>query len=101
MTLDERTRLFDNRIGNLQAPPGFAKASRGNLRRFATIIRGWPANRSCEAAKVGALAEIEQLRYILMYEIYFQPRFGLLTNLLVQLLLSSYKLCDAMRCRRE
>jgi hypothetical protein len=29
-------------IGNLQAPPGFAKASRGNLRRFATIIRGWP-----------------------------------------------------------
>jgi hypothetical protein len=50
MTRDQQTRLFDNRIGNLQASPGFAKASPGNLRCFATIVRGWPANRSCEAA---------------------------------------------------
>jgi hypothetical protein len=47
------------------------------------------------------LAGIEQLRKLLIYWLYFQFRFSLLTNLLVQLLLAIYKLCGAMRCRRE
>ena len=40
----------------------------------------------------GALAGIELLHKILIYGFYFQSRFDLLTNLLVQLLLSSYEL---------
>ena len=47
------------------------------------------------------LAGIDLLCKILIMNVYFRCQFGLLTNLLVQLLLSSHELCDAMRCRRE
>jgi hypothetical protein len=53
-----------------------------------------------ENALFDTLAGIELLSKHLNNCRNFWERFGLLTNLIVQLLLSSYKLCGAMRCSR-